>query len=130
MNAVKSILCCFLHIETEKVCFFKFGCFSSKHGILPSHPNVIETKFFLHTRRNLKNAHELKLDNVSSIRTSNFVPSHKTILIVHGFAHHSHKPWVIEMKNALLMRHCYNVITVDWRKGASYVTMSYLNVRF
>jgi hypothetical protein len=35
---------------------------------------------------------------------------------------------VIKMKNALLMRYWYNVISVDWRKGASYLTMSYLKV--
>ena len=124
----------YFFIDAKKICFSKYGCFSInkyfqvKHAALPSHPNIIQTKFFLHTRRNPKSAEELKLNNISSITTSNFDPSRKTILIVHGFAHHSQKPWVIKMKNELLMRCWYNVISVDWRKGASYLTMFYLKV--
>ena len=117
-----------------RVCFLKYGCFAVdeyfnvKDAALPSHPDVIQTKFYLYTRRNLKNVEQLKLDNITTITSSNFDPSRKTIFIVHGFAHHSQKPWVIEMKNELLKRYWYNVISVDWRKGASYITMFYLRV--
>ena len=120
--------------DAKKICFAKYGCFSINKDIkvnyaaLPSHPSVIQTKFFLHTRKNPKNADELNLKNISSIMASNFDPSRRTIFIVHGFAHHSQKPWVIKMKNELLKRCWYNVISVDWRKGASYLTMSYLKV--
>jgi hypothetical protein len=124
----------FYFIDARKICFSKYGCFSLNghfdvnYAALPSHPNVIQTKFFLHTRNNSKNADELNLKNVSSIMTSNFDPSCKTIFIVHGFAHHSRRPWVIKMKNELLNRYRYNVISVDWKKGASYLALSYIKV--
>ncbi len=125
---------CYFFIDAKKICFLKYGCFSTStyyqvsHAALPSHPDVIQTKFFLHTRRNPKIAEELNLNNISSITTSNFDPSRRTILIVHGFSHDSQKPWVVKMKNELLRRYWYNVISVDWRKGASYLTLSYLKV--
>ena len=124
----------FSYIGVKKVCFLKYGCFAmTKHfqgrnAELPSRPGVIRTKFFLYTRRNRGQAQLLNSNKIRSITRSHFDPSRKTILIVHGFAHHSHKPWVLKMKNELLMRYWYNVISVDWRKGASYLTMSYLKV--
>ena len=57
----------YFFIDAKKICFSKYGCFSInkyfqvKHAALPSHPNVIQTKFFLHTRRNPKSAEELNL---------------------------------------------------------------------
>ncbi|XP_028403781.1 pancreatic lipase-related protein 2-like [Dendronephthya gigantea] len=122
----------FTSCTDAKICFSKYGCFevneyfSVKDAALPSHPDVIQTKFYLYTRGNQKKVEQLKLDNASSITTSTFDPSRKTIFIVHGFAHHSQKPWVIRMKNELLKRYLCNVICVDWRKGASYLTMFYL----
>ena len=119
--------------DARKICFTKFGCFSiNKHfedvnyAALPSHPDIIQTKFFLYTRKNSKKADELNLKNISSVIESNFDPSCKTIFIVHGFAHHSQKPWVVKMKNELLKRYRYNIISVDWKKGASYLALSYI----
>ena len=125
-----------VHFLDAKICFSKYGCFAVdeyftvKDAALPSHPDVIQTKFYLYTRRKPKNVEELKLDNISTIMASNFDSSRKTILIVHGFAHHSQKPWVINMKNELLKKYWCNVISVDWRKGASYLTMSYFRVSY
>ncbi|XP_028403774.1 pancreatic lipase-related protein 2-like [Dendronephthya gigantea] len=135
-GSVKILLCFWIAVSIPttdaRICFSMYGCFevneyfSVKDAALPSHPDVIQTKFYLYTSENPKNVEELKLDNASSITTSKFDPSRKTIFIVHGFAHHSQKPWVITMKNELLKQYLCNVICVDWRKGASYLTMFYL----
>ena len=119
------------YIAAKKICFEKYGCFANtkyfktKHAELPSHPHIIQTKFYLHTTFNRQSG-ELNINNISSIASSQFNSSHKTFIIIHGYDHHPRKPWVIKMKNELLINYQCNVIIVDWNKGASYRKLSYL----
>lgn len=118
----------------KKICFSKYGCFANtkpfrgKHATLPSHPSIIQTKFYLFTRCKSHSAQLLNVNDPRSITNTTFDPMHKTIIIIHGFTQHAHWPWVIKLKDELLKRDSYNIVNVDWRKGAAFFTTFYYKV--
>lgn len=97
-----------------------------RRATLLARRNPFETKFYLFTRSNREKAELLNMYDPSSFTKSLFDPTCKTVMIVHGFTHHSYQPWVTKMKNELLKRNSLNVINVDWKKGASFYTMYYV----
>ena len=81
-------------------------------AFLPDTPEKIAVKFTLFNKNTI--------GEVISYHWpigQNFVGSIGTKFITHGFLHNAIKPWVLEMKNAILSVDNVNVITVDWSKG-------------
>lgn len=80
-------------------------------AFLPDTPEKIAVKFTLYNKNTIG-----EVISASTIG-QNYVGSIGTKLITHGFLHNAIKPWVLEMKNAILSVDNVNVITVDWSKG-------------
>jgi len=56
--------------------------------------------------------------NKSSLREAGFNSSNPVKFIVHGFIDHGSVSWVVRMAKLLIEKHDFNVIAVDWGKGA------------
>lgn len=80
-------------------------------AFLPDTPEKIAVKFTLYNKNTIG-----EVISASTIG-QNYVGSIGTKFITHGFLHNAIKPWVLEMKNAILSVDNVNVITVDWSKG-------------
>ncbi|XP_071505645.1 pancreatic triacylglycerol lipase-like [Diadema antillarum] len=110
------------------VCYDEIGCFSSGYPFfdppyrpvswLPESREEVGTHFYLNTRRNPHAVTELFTSDMSTIRDSYFDPTHETKIIVHGFTQNGDVQWMYTMQEAFLNSGDYNVIRVDWRKGA------------
>lgn len=106
-------------IEGKRICYEEYGCFNDDTSLdLPWEPKKINTTFYLYNRANgnksqtVKNARE----SLSHFDCLNM----KTVFIVHGFKLNAKKPWITEMKEALLEADDVNVILVDWSSGNNY----------
>jgi len=114
-------------VAIEK-CYGPLGCLSTggpfydlfKRPIqfLPIERDALNVTFILHTRKNQLNEQYVVSDNAESLTDSNFDASKETKFIVHGFLDNGRLPWVKAMSNALLKRGDYNVIIVEWGRGA------------
>lgn len=110
--------------QNNTVCCPGLGCFrrSTKlvHPIgLPDAPEFINTFFWLYSRINLGCPQLLDYRTVSGFRLlKQFATPKDLVILIHGFGQHSQKPWVTEVKDALLRQVDCNVLVVDWRKGA------------
>ncbi|RMX39950.1 hypothetical protein pdam_00021265 [Pocillopora damicornis] len=116
--------------HTSKVCYGKYGCFSSHPPfdksliLLPSDPDSIGTKFILHTKTNAQsNLEILNTDNNTSIVNSTFDPLLKVKFIVHGYTQNGESAWVKKMASELLKKEKMNVIVVDWGLGSSVMNL-------
>ena len=114
----------------SKVCYGKYGCFSSDPPfdksliLLPSNPDSIGTKFILHTKTNAQsNLEILNTDNNTSIVNSTFDPLLKVKFIVHGYTQNGESAWVKKMASELLKKEKMNVIVVDWGLGSSVMNL-------
>ncbi|KAK2183619.1 hypothetical protein NP493_303g00000 [Ridgeia piscesae] len=92
--------------------FYKKGPY--KHWPLPDCPETLNVKMHLYTRSNR---------NFGQIISASTIPSRfrtgkRTIFIVHGYWHAN--KWFPKMKNALLTKGDFNVITVDWDSKSFY----------
>jgi pimeloyl-ACP methyl ester carboxylesterase len=81
---------------------------------LPLNPNVINTRFYLYTRRNPNNAVQI----TTSSQSVNFIPNGKIILYIHGFNTNSSTNLVTVFKNAVLNYEDTNFVAVDWTGGS------------
>ena len=115
------LLSCTILINCREICYGDLGCFTdvSPFGgtlqrpiaFLPDTPQKIAAKFTLYNKNTIG-----EVVSATSIG-SNYVSSIGTKFITHGFLHNAIKPWVLEMKDAILSVDDVNVITVDWSKG-------------
>ncbi|XP_035705231.1 pancreatic triacylglycerol lipase isoform X3 [Folsomia candida] len=91
-----------------------FGWLNKKNGV----------KFYLWTRKNPNLAHELKYNDVDSIKSSNFNPNKLTKIIIHGWADGASEvqigDWLIFMRDAYLRFADINYIVVDYAIYASW----------
>lgn len=72
------------------------------------------------TKQNPTDAHELNYHNISSIKESNFDASRPTKVLIHGYMTNKDRSAIIaNLSIAFLERNDFNVIGVDWSKGAS-----------
>ncbi|XP_060604009.1 inactive pancreatic lipase-related protein 1-like isoform X2 [Ruditapes philippinarum] len=109
----------------SKVCYDGVGCFHANHpfdnsfGELPDSPEDMEVRTFLWTRQNPVEAQELKYQDIASIQDSNFDASRQTKVLIHGFmSSKDTSPVIANLSVAFLKQGDYNVIGVDWSKGA------------
>ncbi|XP_022095917.1 pancreatic lipase-related protein 2-like [Acanthaster planci] len=86
-----------------------------RRGFPPMHPNQIGTTFRLYTR---KNPSSPTVISTSSLGYP-FSASSPTKFIIHGFTDKGETSWLLKMKDKLLKKGDFNVIGVDWEKGAS-----------
>ncbi|OWF47404.1 pancreatic lipase-related protein 2-like [Mizuhopecten yessoensis] len=116
-------------VTNRKVCYGELGCFTTDapfNGlqrpitVVPASPDVIKTQFLLYTRDSPTTADEqvLLYSDASTILSSMYSGSRPTAFIVHGFTHHGHRQWILNMKQALLKKRNINLIVVDWGHGA------------
>lgn len=85
--------------------------------MLPQSPEALDPQFRLYTRENLKQYQILKYNNHEALAKSNFRPSRRTKLIIHGFLSNSEYDWIETIKETYLHSEDCNVIKVDWRNG-------------
>ncbi|XP_023230832.1 pancreatic triacylglycerol lipase-like [Centruroides sculpturatus] len=115
------------HIQRRsegRVCYSKVGCFQDDGAFdylntLPASPDVVGTKFILHTRKNAIEGDLLHYNDSSSLYFSHFNGSNPIKIIIHGFGSSSRRAWVKQMTEALLFVEDVNVIVVDWEKGCA-----------
>ncbi|KAL3867998.1 hypothetical protein ACJMK2_040838 [Sinanodonta woodiana] len=76
--------------------------------------------FRLYTRKNMADNmfKVLRSEDVLSFRNSYFDHCKPTKIAVHGYRSRGHAPWMMSTKDELLKAGDYNVILVDWEKGA------------
>ena len=87
-------------------------------------------QFFLNSREKAKNHQKIVLSHADKTSASFqakikgfFNPAYNVKFLVHGFRSSAEKPRFVAMMEALLdvgQRDRFNVVRVDWRKGARY----------
>ncbi|KDR21040.1 inactive pancreatic lipase-related protein 1-like isoform X2 [Zootermopsis nevadensis] len=113
--------------EEESVCYAELGCFSVDEPWsgplrpvpLPEDPSVIQTRFYLYTRRRPTNRYYVKTWPNIDMKNSYYNGSKETVFIIHGFMSTGNDTWLNDMKNAYLNNVDANVFVVDWGVGAS-----------
>ncbi|XP_074594675.1 pancreatic lipase-related protein 2-like isoform X1 [Brevipalpus obovatus] len=117
-------------LRKEVKCYNPYGCFSNTDfgGIVPDlvhytplSPDVINVTYYLFTKKNPKEPFVFGYkDDVEILRQSNFNPSDRIKVIIHGFrSKYKENDWHGALKNNILSQHIgYNVIGVDWSGGA------------
>ncbi|XP_038055929.1 pancreatic lipase-related protein 2-like [Patiria miniata] len=104
----------------EPVTYAGLGTFTAdlqchRRGFPPDNINDIGTRFYLYTRENPSADVELTEASGGKVPFSSARP---TKFIIHGFQSNGKKSWVLEMKDELLKKGDFNVISVDWKDGA------------
>ena len=90
---------------------------------LPDSPTSQKIKYELFTKNNKNSYDEIHLNKQLP---SNFKTSRDTIFMVHGFiSSPSDNGWQVKMKNEFLNNNYdYNIILIDWSKGANVGTFN------
>ncbi|CAL1543543.1 unnamed protein product [Lymnaea stagnalis] len=111
--------------QADNVCYPVVGCFNNHppngntHGVLPISPADMGVRMWLFTRSNRQAQDVLNYNNPGSITGSHFDPHKATKFIVHGFSSSFEKTsWILHMKDKFLNKGDFNVVGVDWSKGA------------
>uniref|UniRef100_A0A336MNC7 CSON014585 protein n=1 Tax=Culicoides sonorensis TaxID=179676 RepID=A0A336MNC7_CULSO len=86
-----------------------------------------DTKFLLFTSRNSVNPQFIELGDRESLLESNFNPGDPVRFIIHGFRDGPNAIVNSRGKRAYLEKGDFNVIVVDWSKGAD--TLNYLTAK-
>lgn len=86
-----------------------------------------QTVFHLFTRDNPTSSQILALHDVETLRRSNFDANRQTRFVVHGWNNDAKSPLNTAVRNAYLTVGDFNVIIVDWGKGAN--TINYISAR-
>jgi len=115
------LLSVFVCVNGKNVCFDELGCFSDSApysgslvrpiSLLPELPDIIDTKFYLNTRR-IQNE-SIRFDNIPV----HFNPLLPTKFIIYGFIQNLQKRWITRINEKLLIAQDSNIILVDWSKG-------------
>ncbi|CAD5118466.1 DgyrCDS7171 [Dimorphilus gyrociliatus] len=107
--------------ESAEICCSGLGCFSDNrpfdHLPLPSCPDVISPIFNLYTRSNRNSPQRVYRNGIPSL----YRGVKRTVFLVHGFNNNENVDWIIEMKNAFLIREDVNVIVTGWGGGAETI---------
>ncbi|CAN7993864.1 unnamed protein product [Ixodes hexagonus] len=123
-EAVQELNWILLKRRNETHCYRGLGCFRQNtrlvHPIgLPDAPELVNTLFWLYSRDNAGCPKLLDYTTVSGFRQlGQFATPKDLVVLIHGFGQHSQKPWVAQVKDALLRQVDCHVLVVDWRKGA------------
>lgn len=108
-----------------KKCYGKYGCFHKHPGVkwglitvrpkLPQSPSDVGTKFTMFTRGGFGEVNDV---DKGGLRVAKFDSRRqKTIFVIHGWREETGN-WATRMKDALKKRGDFNIILVDWKKGA------------
>ncbi|KAJ8040559.1 Pancreatic lipase-related protein 2 [Holothuria leucospilota] len=117
-----------LAVYANTVCYNELGCFSNEPpfrdmpdrpiSYLPQSREDVGTTFLLNTPTNPAAYDYLSTYDLTSITNSNLNPFLHTKVIVHGYTENGYVDWMREMMEACLQQGNYNVIRVNWSKGA------------
>jgi pimeloyl-ACP methyl ester carboxylesterase len=83
--------------------------------------------FRLFTRRNPTAPQTITFNNAGSLTGSQFNAAHPTRFIIHGWNNDGGSPINTQIRTAYINRAEFNVITVDWGRGAH--TVNYISAR-
>ncbi|XP_041480798.1 pancreatic lipase-related protein 2-like isoform X2 [Lytechinus variegatus] len=116
---------------SDSVCYGELGCFTddppycdppSRPVWLPKSPEEIGTEFMLNTRNVPTTSWEeyqtLSTDFPDDFYQTDFQSYRDTKIITHGFSQSSSVAWMREMVDQFLIEGDFNVIRVDWQRGA------------
>jgi pancreatic triacylglycerol lipase len=81
---------------------------------LPQSPSIVNTTFFLFTRKNSLNGEIITW----YLTGKNFMVNKNITFIIHGWTEDRFRGWINQMKNAILSVENTNVVVVDWSGGA------------
>ncbi|XP_055859355.1 phospholipase A1 VesT1.02-like [Episyrphus balteatus] len=79
----------------------------------------VKVEFYLYTRNNPDEPDQLLLDDVDSLKNSNFNKKHPTRFIIHGWQNDYKSDVNTITRDALLTTGDYNVISVNWSNKAN-----------
>ncbi|KFM77874.1 Pancreatic lipase-related protein 1, partial [Stegodyphus mimosarum] len=109
-------------------CFDRWGCFSIGEpffsslrpiSLFPMHPETMDPQFLLVTRSAPDIFQKIRAGNNASFAQSFFDPLRPVKIILHGFRESGYQDWIKDLIRELLTSDDFNVISVDWRLGAS-----------
>lgn len=80
-----------------------------------------DVRFLLFTRFNPSIGQQVRLNDIASVRMSNFKAQRPTRFIIHGFQSDSSSDVNIVLTAAYLRSYDVNVVVVDWGLGANTV---------
>lgn len=84
--------------------------------LFPRPKSISSVRFYLYSRLNPDNGHELCIDDHESIKQSNYNPNKRTIFLINGWQDNRlFARWVRDAIRLLLLRDDQNVIFVGWR---------------
>lgn len=86
-----------------------------------------DVDFLLFTRSNPTSGQYLDINDVSSVRNSNFNSRRPTRFLIHGWNNNRYSAFNILIRDAYLATGDFNVIVVDWGIGAN--TINYVSAR-
>ncbi|XP_076307607.1 pancreatic triacylglycerol lipase-like [Tachypleus tridentatus] len=122
--------------DVLKRCYGKIGCFSIGEPFLslyrpinlfPYPPDYLKVNFLLTTRKNPNYFQKLTTDEISK---SDFDPTKPVKILVHDYLEDVNHEWMLQMIRELLTNDDYNIISVDWSRGAtSPYTQAVANAR-
>lgn len=109
----------------QMVCYDIVGCFSLPHKNsplqkIPEDPRILNTKFYLFTRKNNFSTPEILYydDDGKSLKESNFNVFNPLKVLIHGYTSKWNEKGAVIATNSYLKLYNCNVILVDWRMGA------------
>ncbi|XP_022095919.1 pancreatic triacylglycerol lipase-like [Acanthaster planci] len=117
----------FSPVTYPEVGTFTADLWCHRRGFPPKHPDEIGTTFRLYTS---KNPSSPTVISTSSLGYP-FSASSPTKFVIHGFTDNGEKDWVLNLKDELLKKGDFNVIGVDWEKGATagFIVSGYCQAR-
>lgn len=80
-----------------------------------------DIRILLHTRSNRNNPLQLSFRNISSIRNSPFVGTRPTRILIHGWLEDDGADINTQTSQELLNLYDFNVLFIDWSKGATTI---------
>ncbi|XP_033111034.1 pancreatic triacylglycerol lipase-like [Anneissia japonica] len=113
------------------VCYPQIGCIDNGPpffdpllrpiGNLPSTRAEVGTEFLLNTRSNPITPQFLDTNDISTITSSTFDPLKETKIVCHGYTESAYAAWMIEMVAELVNNDDFNIIRINWHKGATAI---------
>ncbi|XP_054711908.1 inactive pancreatic lipase-related protein 1-like [Uloborus diversus] len=109
-------------------CYDRWGCFSIGEpffsslrpiSLFPLNPDTLDPQFLLVTRKAPDVFQRIRTNSNSSFSQSDFDPLRPVKIIIHGFRESGFQDWIKDLIRELLTSEDSNVISVDWRIGAS-----------
>lgn len=80
---------------------------------------MVDVKFHIYTRHNQKTPSILHLNSIKKFNTTFFDVNNPTVMLFHGWRNNPRSRFNTEIRNAYLKNGNYNVIVVDWERGAN-----------